>query len=134
MYGDAAVRPDYFDAIVDEPKYDFPLFAPPNLTVSTADYLIALHVSALIRDGGTLQLGIGSIGDAITYLLKLRHEENDTYRDFAVGCGNPRPLRRDRRAYRRNRAFHTRTLRGHGNARARLPGTSPVRNLETNSP
>ncbi len=60
MYGDAVVPPDYFDAVVDDPKYDFPLFAPPNTSVSTVDYLIALHVSALIRDGGTLQLGIGS--------------------------------------------------------------------------
>jgi acyl-CoA hydrolase len=81
MFGDAVVGHDYFDAVVDDPKYDFPLFAPPNAAVSTGDYLIALHVSALIRDGGTLQLGIGSLGDAVTYLLKLRHERNDTYRD-----------------------------------------------------
>ena len=44
MYGDAVVPPDYFDAIVDDPKYDFPLFAPPNPSVSTADYLIALRI------------------------------------------------------------------------------------------
>ena len=81
MFGDAAVAPDYFDALIDDPTYDFPLFGPPNPAVSTSDYLIALHVSALIRDGGTLQLGIGSLGDAVTYLLKLRHERNDTYRD-----------------------------------------------------
>jgi acyl-CoA hydrolase len=81
MFGDAAVAPDYFDAVVDDPKYDFPLFGPPNPAVSTGDYLIAVYVSALIRDGGTLQLGIGSLGDAVTYLLKLRHERNDTYRD-----------------------------------------------------
>jgi acyl-CoA hydrolase len=79
MYGDAAIAPDYFDALVDDPKYDFPLFAPPNASVSPADYLIGLHVSALVRDGGTLQLGIGSLGDAVTYLLKLRHERNDIY-------------------------------------------------------
>lgn len=87
MYGDAVVSSDYFDAIVDEPKYDFPLFGPPNAPVSTVDYLIALHVSALIRDGGTLQLGIGSLGDAVTYLLKLRHEHNDIYRDVLSNAG-----------------------------------------------
>jgi acyl-CoA hydrolase len=87
MYGDAAVAPDYFDAVVDEPKYDFPLFAPPNSPVSTADYLIALYVSALIRDGGTLQLGIGSLGDAVAYLLKLRHERNETYRGLLSDAG-----------------------------------------------
>src|SRR6266550_2072677 len=81
MYGDAAVAPDYFDAVVDIPKYDFPLFGPPNESVSTTEYLIALQVSALIRDGGTLQIGIGALEDAITYLLKLRHQQNDLYRE-----------------------------------------------------
>jgi acyl-CoA hydrolase len=87
MYGDATVAPGYFDALVDNPKYDFPLFGPPNPPISTVDYLIATHVSALIRDDGTLQLGIGSLGDAITYLLKLRHERNDTYREFLSDAG-----------------------------------------------
>jgi acyl-CoA hydrolase len=80
MYGDAAVEPDYFDAIVDNPRYDFPLFGPPNYPVGTTDYMIALHVSALIRDGGTLQIGIGALGDAITFLLKLRHQQSEVYR------------------------------------------------------
>lgn len=87
MYGDAVVSSDYFDALVDDPKYDFPLFAPPNPSVSTVDYLIALHVSALIRDGGTLQLGIGSLGDAVAYALTLRHERNASYRDVLSNVG-----------------------------------------------
>jgi acyl-CoA hydrolase len=87
MYGDADVAPDYFDALLDEPKYDFPLFAPPNTSVSAAHYLIGLHVSALVRDGGTLQLGIGSLGDAVTYLLKVRHERNDIYRELLSDAG-----------------------------------------------
>jgi acyl-CoA hydrolase len=87
MYGDAAVRPDYFDAVVDDRRYEFPLFGPPSRPVSTADYMIALHVSPLIRDGGTIQIGIGSLGDAITYLLKLRHLENGVYLDLLRGAG-----------------------------------------------
>jgi len=82
MYGDAAVAPDYFDAVIDVPKYDFPLFGPPNESVSTTEYLIALQVSALIRDGGTLQIGIGALEDAITYVLKLRHQQNHLYREI----------------------------------------------------
>ena len=82
MYGDASVEPSYFDAIVDEPKYDFPLFGPPNRMVDTVEYLIALHVTSLIRDGGTLQIGIGALEDAVTYLLKLRHAQNDLYREI----------------------------------------------------
>lgn len=87
MYGDAAVTPDYFDAVVDEPKYTFPLFGTPNEAVSTAEYMIALHVSALIRDGGTLQIGIGALEDAVTYLLKLRHQQNDLYREILTEIG-----------------------------------------------
>jgi acyl-CoA hydrolase len=87
MYGDAAVAPAYFDAVVDQPKYSFPLFGPPNEAVSTAEYLIALHVSALIRDGGTLQIGIGALEDALTYLLKLRHQQNDLYHEILTVAG-----------------------------------------------
>jgi acyl-CoA hydrolase len=87
MYGDADVSPDYFDAVVDAPKYQYQLFAPPNPAVSTAEYLIGLHVSTLIRDGGTLQLGIGSLGDAVTALLKLRHEQNELYRSLLSSAG-----------------------------------------------
>jgi acyl-CoA hydrolase len=87
MYGDAAVGPDFFDGIVDNPGLDFPLFGPPNYPVSTTDYMIALHVSALIRDGGTLQLGIGALGDAITFLLRLRHEQNELYVDLLTRAG-----------------------------------------------
>jgi acyl-CoA hydrolase len=87
MYGDASVSPSYFDAIVDDPKYDFPLFAPPNRTVDTVEYLIALHVTALIRDGGTIQIGIGALEDAVTYLLKLRHEQNDLFREVLNESG-----------------------------------------------
>src|SRR5207237_8410756 len=32
--------------------------------------------------GGTLQIGIGALEDAVTYLLKLRHEQNDLYREI----------------------------------------------------
>jgi acyl-CoA hydrolase len=87
MYGDADVEPGFFDGLVDAPRYDFPLFGPPNVAVSTGDYLIALYVSALIRDGGTLQLGIGSLGDAVAYLLKLRHEQNELYCGLVAKAG-----------------------------------------------
>jgi acyl-CoA hydrolase len=87
MYGDADVRPEYFDGIVENPKYSFPLVGPPNTAVSTAEYMIGLHVSSLIRDGGTLQIGIGALEDAITYLLKLRHQQNDLYREILKEAG-----------------------------------------------
>ena len=89
MYGDAEVEAGYFDEIVDEGELHFPLFGVPNRPVETGDHMIALHVSTLIRDGGTLQIGIGSLGDAITRALQLRHGENGLYRDVLQGAGIP---------------------------------------------
>lgn len=86
MGGEAALPETAFDAILDRPEGSFRLFAPPNEPVGTTDYFIALHATALIPDGGTLQLGIGSLGDAVSYLLKLRHEDNDRYREMLGTC------------------------------------------------
>lgn len=80
MVNDAQVEPGHFDALLINPAYSTTLFAPPNQSVTTTDYMIGVHTSALIRDGGTLQIGIGSLGDAIVYGCELRHKENTTYR------------------------------------------------------
>jgi acyl-CoA hydrolase len=80
MYGDAELSRSAFDFIL-EPPQSFPLFCPPNMPIGSVDYLIAANVSALVKDGGTLQLGIGELGDAIVYGLKLRHEQPS---DFAA--------------------------------------------------
>ena len=37
----------------------------PTTRSACADYAIGLHASSLVADGGTLQIGIGSLGDAI---------------------------------------------------------------------
>lgn len=87
MYGDAMVPPETFHGVVDRPELEFPLFGPPNEPIDTTEYGIALHVSALIRDGGTLQVGIGSLGDAIVELLRMRHRDNATYREVLDDCG-----------------------------------------------
>ncbi len=80
MYRDAMVKPSGFDMLVDNPDYDFTLFGVPNMAVDTVDYMIGLYVSTLIRDGGTLQIGIGALGDAIAYACRLRHKENELYK------------------------------------------------------
>lgn len=78
-----------FDLLIEAPRFDTPLFSVPNMPVSDADYAIGLHASTLVRDGGTLQLGIGSLGDAIAYALLLREQDNACYRqlidDFRIG-------------------------------------------------
>ncbi len=79
MTGDADVSGEFFDLIVDDRKYDFAPFALPRAGVSIEEYAIGMHASSLIRDGGTLQLGIGALGDAFVRALQLRHAHNEDY-------------------------------------------------------
>ncbi len=79
MYGDAVLPRGAFDFLIDTPNHAAPLFCPPNMPIGTTEYSIALNVAALVRDGGTLQLGIGELGDAIVYGLKLRHEQPNDF-------------------------------------------------------
>jgi hypothetical protein len=57
------------------------------VAIGTADYLIGLYASTLIRDGGTLQIGIGSLGDAIAYMTCLRHQDNTRYQALVQELG-----------------------------------------------
>jgi acyl-CoA hydrolase len=78
--GPCAVDADYFDVVVEPPGPYPKLFALPRQPVSDADHAIGLYASALVRDGGTLQIGIGSLADALCHALVLRHTRNDDYR------------------------------------------------------
>ncbi|WP_051234836.1 acetyl-CoA hydrolase/transferase C-terminal domain-containing protein [Marinimicrobium agarilyticum] len=81
--GGEADRPESdFDYLLKGSEYEFPLFSPPHKPVSNTDYAIGLQVASLVPDGGTLQIGIGSIGDAITQGLLLRQQRNDEYRQL----------------------------------------------------
>ena len=64
--------------MLDGPQTDFPLFAPPREPVDLAEYAAGLHVARTVADGGTLQLGIGSLGDAVAQALILRHRRQRT--------------------------------------------------------
>jgi acyl-CoA hydrolase len=81
MTGQATIDPDVFDWLVEDPRYDFDLYCPPNLPIGTVDHAIGMHVSSLVRDGGTLQVGIGELGDALVYGLLLRHQQNAIYQE-----------------------------------------------------
>jgi acyl-CoA hydrolase len=87
MYGDAVVEPDSFSDVIDERGYDFRLFGAPKMAITTTDFWIGLYGSALIRDGGTLQIGIGSLGDALCYGLQLRQQHNRAYRELLAKSG-----------------------------------------------
>jgi Acetyl-CoA hydrolase/transferase C-terminal domain len=76
MPGDGDLPADEFSAVLDSPGTDFPLFAPPSEPISDTKYAIGLHAAGLVRDGGTLQIGIGQIGDALAQGLVVRHRDN----------------------------------------------------------
>ena len=82
MPGDGDLPADEFDYLLDGPQTDFPLFAPPREPIGIAEYAAGLHVARTIPDGGTLQLGIGSLGDAVTQALVLRHRHNAAFRNL----------------------------------------------------
>ena len=87
MYGDAIVEPNSYDIILQGPKYDYELFCPPKDAVALSDHMIGINVSPLIKDGGTIQVGIGALGDAIVAGLILRNEHNDKYQEVLGKAG-----------------------------------------------
>lgn len=80
MENDAEIGVDGIDLLVSNPLYDKTLFAVPNTAVPILDYATALHASTLVPDGGTLQIGIGALGDAVAYSCLLRQQHNKEYR------------------------------------------------------
>lgn len=82
MYRDAEVDADEFDIVIDNPAYNKKLFSTPKAAITTPDYMIGLNASALVKDAGTLQIGIGALGDAIVYGLNMRHQYNQQYREI----------------------------------------------------
>jgi acyl-CoA hydrolase len=89
MPGEAEMARDDFDMLLEPAAPPYDLFAPPKEPVSLADCAMALHAATLIKDGGTLQLGIGSFGDALAHILILRHTRNTEFRDLVNRLGKP---------------------------------------------
>lgn len=81
MHHDAEVPATVFDGVVENPDYHRTLFAVPNAAIPTADYATALLASTLVVDGGTLQIGIGALGDAVAHALILRHQQPAAWSD-----------------------------------------------------
>ncbi len=81
MPGDAEIGADAFAHLLDAREGSFTLFAPPKAPLGPADYAMGFHVARLVRDGGTLQIGIGSVGDGVTHALCLRQHDNALFRE-----------------------------------------------------
>jgi hypothetical protein len=76
MPGAGDLPGEEFSAVLENPETEFPLFAPPSEPVTDTKYAIGLHAAGLVRDGGTLQIGIGQVGDALAQGLILRHRDS----------------------------------------------------------
>ncbi|HMM66116.1 MAG TPA: acetyl-CoA hydrolase/transferase C-terminal domain-containing protein [Dokdonella sp.] len=74
-----------FDVVLDAPEGGQRLFALPRDDVDDVEYAIGLHASTLVRDGGTLQIGIGALSDAIVQALLLRQQRNVDYLEIIRG-------------------------------------------------
>ena len=87
MAGDALVPEREVDLVLEGKDTEFELFSAPKKPVSFAEQAIGLHAARLVQDGGTLQIGIGAIGDAVSKSLILRHAQNDRYRQLVAELG-----------------------------------------------
>ena len=80
--GTAEVPEGLFDVVIEAAQPAHQLFALPRGPVADAEYAIGFLASTLVRDGGTLQIGIGALSDALTHALVLRQTRNPEYREI----------------------------------------------------
>lgn len=94
MLGDAEIDESETDLLLCSDESDFPLFPLPSRRVEAADYATAMHVASLVRDGGTLQVGIGSLSDAVAHCLMLRDRHPEVFarvlKELPGGSTSPR--------------------------------------------
>ncbi len=88
MPGVGDLPAEEFSAVLDSPATEFPLFAPPSEPITDTKYAIGLHAAGLVRDGGTLQIGIGQVGDALAQGLIVRHRDNAQFHAVMKRLGN----------------------------------------------
>jgi hypothetical protein len=88
MPGDGDLGADEFAGLLDSPDANFPLFAPPSEPITDRKYAIGLHAARLVRDGGTLQIGIGQVGDALAQSLIVRDRNNPAFRELVEKLAN----------------------------------------------
>ncbi len=88
---DAEVPGGFFDGLIEDGRSAPALFALPREQVSDSEYAIGLNASSLVRDGGTLQIGIGALSDALVYAILLRHQSNPIYRRVMADLNGNQP-------------------------------------------
>lgn len=83
----AALAEDAFDLLLDDPGLDHDPFCVPHEPIDAGAWAIGLRASAFVKDAGTLQVGIGALGDAVCHALVLREQQNGAYRGLLDALG-----------------------------------------------
>ena len=91
LAGDAEVGEEFFEAIVESPEVRHQLFALPRNPINSVDHLIGFHASQLIVDDGTLQIGIGTLSDALVYSTLQRQQKNSLYNKMVADFHQEKP-------------------------------------------
>jgi len=71
MPNDAQLAETEFSHILEGECASATLFNVPKAAIELNEYAAGFHASSLVKDGGTLQIGIGSAGDAVAYALTI---------------------------------------------------------------
>jgi len=90
---DAEVPLDFADLIVAQPGPAHRLFALPREPVQLTEHALGIHAATLVRDGGTLQIGIGALSDALVHALLMRQTKNSHFVAAAQALGAQAPGR-----------------------------------------
>lgn len=77
LANDAEVPAAMFDGLYEAEPYA--LFGTPARMVDARDHAIGLNASVAVKDGGSLQIGIGALGDAVANALIVRQRKNTDY-------------------------------------------------------
>lgn len=87
MSGEALVDETIVDLVLENPRYHHELLGSPSLPPGDAEYALGLRASSLIRDGGTIQVGIGSVGEAVCFGACLRDQDAPLYNKILEALG-----------------------------------------------
>lgn len=88
MPNDADIPMGEFDLLLDAGGYTLP--GVPNPKVDLTSHAIGMRAAALVKDGGTLQIGIGSLGDGAAQSIRLRHTEPAKFKKVLSELPGPR--------------------------------------------
>ncbi len=78
----AEISADELDHVLESETSELSLPNLPRRPIDDVDYAMALHIASLIPDGGAIQIGIGSLGDAIAHCLIMRDRDSERFRSL----------------------------------------------------